>query len=55
MKRYEDQVCLKLSGTLRAAIEADAAERSRSISWIIRRLLIEHYSQRGVDRTEKAA
>ncbi len=45
-KRYDNQICLKLAGQLRAAVEDDAAARERSVSWIIRRVLVEHYAQR---------
>jgi hypothetical protein len=55
MKKCDQQVCLKLAGTLRAAIRDDATARERSESWVIRRILIEHYAQRVVDRETRTA
>jgi hypothetical protein len=45
-KIFDQQVCLKLAGPLRSAVEADAATRERSVSWVIRKILINHYAQR---------
>jgi hypothetical protein len=45
-KRYDNQVCLKLSGPLRAALEAEAAARGRSLSNVIRIILLEHSTKR---------
>jgi hypothetical protein len=50
MKRYDDQVCLKLAGPLRGALESEAAERGRSLSNLIRHILTEHSAQRVVER-----
>jgi hypothetical protein len=44
MKRYDDQVCLKLAGTLRAELEAEARSEERPLSDHIRRVLIAHAS-----------
>jgi hypothetical protein len=46
MKRYSDQVCLKLAGPLRAHIRQYADEQQRSESWVIRKLLIEFFADR---------
>jgi hypothetical protein len=54
-KRYDDQVCLKLAGQLRAAVENDAAARDRSVSWVIRKVLIDFYARRIAEGQEKAA
>jgi hypothetical protein len=43
MKRFDEQICLKLAGPLRAAVEADAAARERSVSWTIRKVLLAYY------------
>jgi predicted HicB family RNase H-like nuclease len=55
MKRYDDQVCLKLAGPLRAELEAEAAAHQRSLSSLIRTVLINHAAQRVVDRETQAA
>jgi hypothetical protein len=55
MKRYDNQVCLKLAGPLRAAVEDDAAARDRSVSWVIRRILVDHYAPQFAERTKDAA
>jgi hypothetical protein len=49
MKRNDAQVCLKLSGPLRAAPEAEAAARGRSLSNLIRAILITHTTKRVVE------
>ena len=54
MRQNDNQVCLKLAGSLRVAIEADAVERERGISWVIRHILIDHYAQRIVSRATAA-
>jgi hypothetical protein len=53
-KRCNDQVCLKLAGELRASLEAEAAARGRSLSNLIRIVLIEHSSKRIVERATGA-
>lgn len=54
MRQNDHQVCLKLAGPLRVAIEADAVERERGISWVIRHILIDHYAPRIVSREATA-
>jgi hypothetical protein len=54
MKRNDQQVCLKLAGPLRAVVEDDAATRERSVSWVIRHILIDHYAPRIVSRATAA-
>jgi hypothetical protein len=55
MKKCDQQVCLKLAGTLRAELEREAAVHGRSLSSLIRRILIEHASQSVVDRATRTA
>jgi hypothetical protein len=55
MKRYENQVCLKLAGPLRAALEDEAAAQSRSLSYLIRQILIQHVAQRVIDHKTQIA
>jgi len=50
MKRNDAQVCLKLSGPLRGALDAEAAARGRSLSNLIRLILIEHVAPRITER-----
>jgi hypothetical protein len=49
-KRYDNQVCLKLAGPLRETLEVEAMARGRSLSWVIRKILIEYAAQRVVER-----
>jgi hypothetical protein len=49
-KRYDNQVCLKLAGPLREALEAEAAARGRSLSNLIRQVLVSHSTERVVER-----
>jgi hypothetical protein len=44
--KLNDQVCLKLAGELRASLEAEAAARGRSLSNLIRTILLEHSTKR---------
>ncbi|MFZ1968314.1 MAG: hypothetical protein WA832_03500 [Bradyrhizobium sp.] len=46
MPRYNDQVCLKLTGTLRAHLEDEALACGRSLSNLIRQILIDHTAER---------
>ena len=46
MKRNDDQTCLRLPAPLREQLAIDAAALGRSISWLIRKTLIEHYAAR---------
>jgi hypothetical protein len=50
MKKNDDQICLKLSRPLRAELEAEAAARQRSLSNLIRTVLIDHTAQRIAER-----
>jgi hypothetical protein len=50
MMRNDAQVCLKLSGPLREALEAEAAERGRSLSNLIRQVLVAHSAKRITER-----
>jgi hypothetical protein len=55
MVRNDAQVCLKLSGPLRAALEDEAAARQRSLSNLIRTVLIDHTAQRIAECTENVS
>ena len=55
MKRRDDQITLRVAGQLRAALETEAAAERRSLSNLIRKILIHHTAQRVTERTEKAA
>jgi hypothetical protein len=46
MKRNDNQVCLKLAAALRAALEDEAVSRGRSLSNLIRQVLIDHAAKR---------
>jgi hypothetical protein len=48
-QKRDDQVCIRIAGTLRVALEREAAERGRSLSNLIRRILIDHAAQRGIE------
>lgn len=50
MKRRDDQVTIRLAGTLRAALEDEAAQRGRGLSHLIRSILLAHAAQRVVER-----
>jgi hypothetical protein len=59
-KRYDNQVCLKLAGPLREALEVEAMARGRSLSNLIRTVLLAHATKSVVERIadiplEKAA
>jgi hypothetical protein len=51
-KRFNEQVCLKLAGPLRNSLEEEAAERGRSLSNLIRHVLVEHSARRTVARAQ---
>jgi hypothetical protein len=53
-KRCNDQICLKLAGELRASLEAEAAARGRSLSNLIRVVLIEHSTKHITERADGA-
>jgi hypothetical protein len=55
MKKLDNQVCLKLAGPLRSALEAEAAAHGRSLSNLIRVVLVEHVAQRIVERGNAGA
>jgi hypothetical protein len=55
MKKQDSQVCLKLAGTLRAHLEEEAVTRRRSLSNLIRQILIDHTAQRIVTAQREAA
>ena len=50
MKKCNEQICLKLAGTLRTALAAEAAAESRSLSNQIRKILVQHTAQRIIER-----
>jgi hypothetical protein len=50
MKRRDDQITLRVAGTLRTALEAEAAAESRSLSNQIRKILVQHTAQRITER-----
>jgi predicted DNA-binding protein len=49
-RRNDDQTCLRLPAPLREQLAADAAALGRSVSWVIRKILIEHYAARAQAR-----
>jgi hypothetical protein len=55
MKRRDDQITLRLAGTLRAALEDESAAHGRSLSNLIRKILIDHTAQRVVERETRQA
>jgi predicted HicB family RNase H-like nuclease len=55
MKRRDDQITLRVAGTLRAALEDEAAAESRGLSNLIRKILCDHAAIRIAERQEKAA
>jgi hypothetical protein len=54
MRKNDAQVCLKLSGPLRTALEDWAAAESRSLSSLIRRQLVELTAHRILSREAAA-
>jgi hypothetical protein len=50
MIRNDAQVCLKLAVPLRASLEAEAEARGRSLSNLIRTILLEHSTKRITER-----
>lgn len=54
MKRNDAQVCLKLAGPLRAALEGEAAIDGRGLSGLIRKILVDHAARRIVSRETAA-
>lgn len=55
MKRRDDQITFRLSGPLRAALEAEAAAESTELSNLIRKILVDHAAQRVVERETQTA
>jgi predicted DNA binding CopG/RHH family protein len=55
MKRRDDQVTIRLVGTLRDALEREAAASGRGLSHLIRRILIDHAAERAAERGQIAA
>lgn len=53
-RRNDTQVCLKLAGTLRASLEAEAAARGRSLSNLIRIVLLAHSTKYITERGAEA-
>jgi uncharacterized protein (DUF1778 family) len=53
--RRDDQITIRLAGTLRAELERAAAEDGRELSSLIRKILVDHAAQRVVDRATQAA
>jgi hypothetical protein len=51
----EDQVHLRIAGSLRAALELEAAECGRSLSNLIRNILVDHAAPRMVSGQTAAA
>jgi hypothetical protein len=50
MKKFDNQVCLKLAGPLRTELEGWAAEESRGLSSLVRKLLLDCVTQRVTER-----
>jgi hypothetical protein len=56
MKKRDDQITLRLPGTLRAALEDEAiADGDRGLSGTIRKILVEHATKRITERMENVA
>ena len=56
--KLADQITLRIAGPLRAQLDAEAAALGRSVSNLIRYVLIERYADlaaRGADRPKDAA
>jgi hypothetical protein len=51
----EDQIHLRIAGTLRKELEDEAAAQSRGLSGLIRKILVDHASRRIAERMENAA
>jgi uncharacterized protein (DUF1778 family) len=50
MKKRDDQITLRVAGTLRAELEAAASAADRSLSDVVRAALIEYATARVIDR-----
>jgi predicted HicB family RNase H-like nuclease len=57
MKRRDDQITVRLAGELRAHLEDEALARGRSLSNLIRQILIDHTAERvaGTATTQQEA
>ncbi len=56
MKKYDNQICLKIADPLRETLEAEASADGRNLSSLIRKILTEYATRRVVSReTNKAA
>jgi hypothetical protein len=53
-KRNDAQICLKLAGPLRETLEAEAAAESRGLSSLVRKVLVDHATQRILSRETAA-
>jgi hypothetical protein len=53
--RNDNQVCLKLAGELRSTLESEAAARGRSLSNLIRAILLTHATKRIVEGNDTMA
>lgn len=45
-RRNDDQFCLRLSQPMRDYLAADARAYERSVSWVMRKIISEHYQAR---------
>jgi hypothetical protein len=54
MKKNDAQICLMISGPLRAALESEAAAESRGLSSLVRKVLVDHAAQRILSRETAA-
>jgi hypothetical protein len=56
MKKRDDQITLRLAGTLRAALEDEArADGDRGLSATIRKILVDHSAKRITERASADA
>jgi predicted HicB family RNase H-like nuclease len=53
--KRDDQITLRVAGTLRAALEDEAATESRGLSSLVRKVLLDHAARRAVLRETAAA
>jgi hypothetical protein len=55
MKRRDDQITLRVAGTLRTALEDEAVAQSRGLSNLIRKILVDYASKRVIERGHVAS
>jgi hypothetical protein len=55
MKKRDDQITLRVSGPLRAELEAAASADDLGLSGLVRRVLIEYATKRVVSRGDAGA